>query len=55
MWDLIPQEDKDRANAPVEKRDTAQQVAEKLDVDKDKLNAIVTFDKITRGGNNDGS
>lgn len=53
MWDLVPQEDKDRANAPVEKRDTAQQVAEKLDVDKDKLNAIVTFDKITRGGNND--
>ena len=54
MWDLIPQEDKDRANAPTEKRDTAQQVAKTLDVDKDKLNAIVTLDKITRGGNDNG-
>ena len=54
MWDLIPQEDKDRANAPTEKRNTAQQIAEKLDVDKDKLNAIVTLDKITRGGDNNG-
>ena len=54
MWDLIPQEDRERANAPTEKRDTAQQVAEKLDVNKDKLSAIVTLDKITRGGNDNG-
>jgi len=54
MWDLVPQEDKDRANAKPEKRDTAQQVVEKLDIDTDSLTATITLDKITRGGNNNG-
>ena len=53
VWHLIPQEDKDRANAPTVKRDTAEQVAEKLDVDKDSLSATIVLDKITKGGDNE--